>query len=358
MVIKTKEPANAPIATLESLRIRPGVTSQQKASIEEELSNVRAGDRGEREAAYFIDFELGTSRNYAIIHDLRIEHAGRVAQIDHLIIGRMADVILIESKNVSTALRSNDAGEFEVKTRYGWKGMNSPVEQNRRHAAVLGDFLKASGLLPRRLGFQLEPELHQWVLVPAQCSLGRSRDAAQIVKMDMFGARMKEWMNRTSSGEVWKMAKVISPETLSEFASALAQRHRPIAFDYAAKFGINTAFPPTFSGESVPRVPPRASVIARALPVVDAVKNTATECAICRAEIEAKVATFCRLNAKRFDGKAYCRTCQGAVVRCCDECAKPVDSKTAAFCRFNSKRFAKRVLCRECQTTNIAALVA
>ncbi|MEP6956234.1 MAG: nuclease-related domain-containing protein, partial [Chthoniobacterales bacterium] len=145
MVIKTKEPANAPIATLESLRIRPGVTSQQKASIEEELSNVRTGDRGEREAAYFIDFELGASRNYAIIHDLRIEHAGRVAQIDHLIIGRMADIILIESKNVSTALRSNDAGEFEVKTRYGWKGMNSPVEQNRRHAAVLGDLLKTSG---------------------------------------------------------------------------------------------------------------------------------------------------------------------------------------------------------------------
>lgn len=334
------------------------MSSQQRAWIEEEISNVRAGERGEREAAYFIDFELGTSRNYAIIHDLRIEHEGRVAQIDHLIIGRMADIILIESKNISTAVRSNDSGEFEVKTRYGWKGMNSPVEQNRRHAAVLGDFLKASGLLPRRLGFQLEPELHQWVLVPAQCSVGKNRDSGQIVKMDMFGARMKEWINRTSSGEVLKIAKVISSETLRDFATALVQHHRPIVFDYAAKFRIAPHSSSADAGQIIPRMPATASATAGVEPVPDASKNAAAECATCRAQIEAKVASFCRLNAKRFGGKVYCRTCQEAVMRCCDECATPVDSKTAAFCRFNSKRFAKRVLCRACQTTSSVAMVA
>ena len=355
MVLKTKAPADATIATLEAMRTQPGVSSQQQAWIDEEMSNIRAGDRGEREAAYFIDFELGTSRNYAILHDLRIEHEGRVAQIDHLIIGRMADIILIESKNISTAVRINDLGEFEVKTRYGWKGMNSPVEQNRRHATVLGDFLKASGLLPRRLGFQLQPELHQWVLVPAQCSLGRNRDAAQIVKMDMFGARMKDWINRTSSGEVLKMAKVISSETLRDFATALAQKHRPIAFDYAAKFRI-TSSSPSFAGEGVPNV---ARIQRANAPVATALAgpdNAAPQCATCSTEVETKVATFCRLNAKRFGRKVYCRTCQETVARCCDECAAPVDSKTAAFCRFNSKRLAKRVLCRECQTTNGVAM--
>lgn len=353
MVIKTKEPADATIAALESLRAKPGVSSQQQAWIEEEMSNVRAGERGERETAYFIDFELGASRNYAILHDLRLEHEGRVAQMDHLIIGRMADIILIESKNISTAVRSNDLGEFEVKTRYGWKGMNSPVEQNRRHAAVLGDFLKASGLLPRRLGFQLQPELHQWVLVPAQCSLGKNRDAAQIVKMDMFGARMKEWMSRTSSGEVLKMAKVISSDTLRDFATALAQQHRPIAFDYAAKFRISSSSP-SFGGEPASSFP--LSEAATAPIKAATVKGGRTECATCGTEIDAKVASFCRLNAKRFGGNVYCRTCQESVVRCCDECAVPVDSRTAAFCRFNSKRFAKRVLCRECQTTNVVAM--
>ena len=118
---------------------------------------LRKGDRGERDAAFFIDFELGNSTNYAVLHDLRLEHEGRVAQIDHLIIGHMADIILLESKNFSTAIRVNEFGEFEVKTRGGWKGMPSPVEQNRRHESVLAGLLKAGGLLPRRLGFQLQP---------------------------------------------------------------------------------------------------------------------------------------------------------------------------------------------------------
>ncbi|HEX8313170.1 MAG TPA: nuclease-related domain-containing protein [Chthoniobacteraceae bacterium] len=322
MVIKTKDPADAAIASLEALQATPGISAQQKGWIEEELANVRSGDRGERDAAYFIDFELGNGKNYAIIHDLRIEHAGRVAQIDHLIIGRMAEIIIIESKNFSTAVRSNERGEFEVKTRYGWKGMNSPVEQNRRHACVLEDFMKASGLLPRRLGLVLRPEIHEWVLVPAQCSIGKSPDAAKIVRMDMFGARLNDWIDRSSPRDFLKVAKAISSDTLREFATALAKHHRPIIFDYAAKFQIASVASVSRTAEV-----PITNHVQEESPDYGASKMTsspALQCATCEAAIEQKVATFCRLNAKRFGGKLYCRSCQEPAERKCDECSAPV----------------------------------
>ena len=174
MVIKEKCSLDSDCRRLEELLIEDALTARQRQLVCDEISNVRAGERGEREAAYFIDFELRDSKNYAVLHDLRIEHEGRVAQIDHLIIGRMANAILIESKNISTALRTNGRGEFEVKTRFGWKGMASPVEQNKRHVDVLREFLKASEILPKRIGFQLMPEFYHWVLVPADCTFAKS----------------------------------------------------------------------------------------------------------------------------------------------------------------------------------------
>jgi hypothetical protein len=40
--------------------------------------------KGEKEAAYHIDFHLKDSRHWAVIRDMRVEWNKRVAQIDHL----------------------------------------------------------------------------------------------------------------------------------------------------------------------------------------------------------------------------------------------------------------------------------
>ncbi|NTV47823.1 MAG: NERD domain-containing protein, partial [Chlorobiales bacterium] len=39
------------------------------------------------------------SKNWAVIHDLRLEHENQVAQIDHLMINRSFDFYVLESKN-------------------------------------------------------------------------------------------------------------------------------------------------------------------------------------------------------------------------------------------------------------------
>ena len=92
MKIKDAKGSSDDLETLQGLLGQKGLTATTRVAIEREIRTVRAGEKGEREAAYEIDFYHGPSRNWAVIHDLRIEYEGRVAQIDHLLIGRFLDV--------------------------------------------------------------------------------------------------------------------------------------------------------------------------------------------------------------------------------------------------------------------------
>jgi hypothetical protein len=50
-----------------------------------------------------------------VIHDHRIEHRGRVAQIDHLLINRFLDIFVLESKNYDYGVKiSEEGGLFGV----------------------------------------------------------------------------------------------------------------------------------------------------------------------------------------------------------------------------------------------------
>ena len=141
MLLKQKDDVQPAVQTLEELLTLKTLIGQQRERIEDEIENIRAGAKGEKEAAYHIDFKLKDAKNWVVVHDLRLEHNGRVTQIDHLLIGRFFDVFVVESKNLKTAVRVNKDDEFEVKTRYGWKGMASPVEQNKRHIQVLRELI-------------------------------------------------------------------------------------------------------------------------------------------------------------------------------------------------------------------------
>ena len=52
----------------------------------------------------------------SVIHDLRIECEGRVAQIDHLLIGRFLDIWVCETKNFSEGIAINEQGNARGST--------------------------------------------------------------------------------------------------------------------------------------------------------------------------------------------------------------------------------------------------
>lgn len=347
MILKHKDDLAPQTAELERLLSLAGLSKAQREDLQDELGAMRAGNKGEKEGAYHIDFGWKDGKNSVVIHDLRIEHEGRVAQMDHLILMRTLDCHVLETKGFSSEVRISESGEWETRTRYGWRGIPSPVEQNRRHVEVLRAFVRDHNLSPKRLGLCMPLRFHNWVLVSPKCQIRRGGEEwDRVVKMDLFEKRFGESVQATGFFETLSsVSKLVSLETLQRIGDFLVNAHKPGTVNFAAKFGI-----------AVPSDVP--APIVREEPSAAPSKAPTTSCEDCGGGVDPQVIKFCRLNLQRFRGKVLCRSCQQSArpAAACAGCGATVDNKVVAFCRFNNKRFRKKLLCRNCQTT--AALSA
>ena len=255
MLLKPAAKKDEQIAELE--RVISIAPADRKAKIEQELRNVRAGLKGEQEAAYLIDFGLKDSRNTLVIHDLRFEIDGRVAQIDHLLLHRSLTVFVLETKNFHAGLKITEEGEFlrwnSFKKTY--EGMASPVAQNERHIAVLKDVFGRVDM-PTRLGLRLAPIFESYILVSPNTRVDRPKkyDTSRVLKADMLmGALDKRFDNEGVLERLTSTAKLVSHETLVNIGRQLMLQHKPVKFDYVAKFGLNEASErASVVGESAP----------------------------------------------------------------------------------------------------------
>jgi hypothetical protein len=136
MLLKSKDGRQEDIQELNRL-LTQKVTVKQRFEIERELKCLLSGERNEKNSAYYLDFSYKNSINWALIHDLRVEHRGWVAQIDHLLINRFLDIYVLESKNYYYGVKITDEGEFLVWDGKGYQAIESPYEQNQRHIHAL-----------------------------------------------------------------------------------------------------------------------------------------------------------------------------------------------------------------------------
>lgn len=112
MQFKAAEGRRLDVDALQGLLARPDVQAVTRKRIDAEIRQIKAGEKAERAAAYDIEFYFGRSENWATIHDLRVELDGLVAQIDHLIINRLAEVWVCESKGFAEGVSVDDHGEW------------------------------------------------------------------------------------------------------------------------------------------------------------------------------------------------------------------------------------------------------
>ncbi|AJY69629.1 hypothetical protein RW64_08420 [Geobacter sulfurreducens] len=259
MIIKNADDKTCQIQQLEGLL--NFANADQKNKITQELRNLRAGIKAEQEAAYLIDFDLGKSQNTLVIHDLRLEIGGRVAQIDHLLINRTLNIFVLETKHFHAGLKITDDGEFmswnDFKKCY--EGMPSPFAQNERHIAVLTDALARIDM-PSKIGLRLSPVCHSYVLVSSKARIDRPKkfDTSRIIKSDMLSATLDKFFDKAGVIEVvGSLARCLSAETLEKVGKTLFRMHRPASFDYAAKFGIQQV------QQSAPSVTAAPSVVAK-----------------------------------------------------------------------------------------------
>ena len=114
-----------------------------------------AGLKAEKDMSYHLDAHFGGNSELLIFNDIKFEHRGLTAQIDHLVLSRWS-AYFIETKSVSQKISINaDAQWARV---YGRKYYNfeSPLEQSRRHESILFDLLESRlpDFMGKILGFQ------------------------------------------------------------------------------------------------------------------------------------------------------------------------------------------------------------
>lgn len=242
MLLKSGDDRAADLDALEALLRRPDLDTRQQRAINDEIWNIRQGAKAEADAAYQLDFDLRDSKHWAVIHDLRLEVDGRVAQIDHLVISRMLEVFVCESKSFTGGVRVNERGEW---TRFDGRrpiGIPSPVEQNRRHIQILEQAVKLGLVeLPRRI-VAIKPTYKNIVLVSAEGSVTRPEadlpGLDSVVKVDQFRTHL-----RKRDLAYGNLLKFLDTAALASFGQQLVALHAPIRFDWAARFGVRPAPP-------------------------------------------------------------------------------------------------------------------
>lgn len=245
MIYKEPDPKANALALLDALIAQADGSASKR--IEQKKWKLLAGIKTENEARYLIDFDLAKAENWAVIHDLRLENGGRVAQIDHLLINRMMNFYVIETKHFNSGLKIEENGEFLRWNRYRkcYEGMPSPISQNERHIAVLKDALNDIDL-PSRAGFKLSPTFHSYILVSATARIIRPESpiAQNVIKTEDLFRTVKALEPDGILATVKSLANIISKETLRDVSEMLVAQHKPIEFDYRAKFGIAPAKQP------------------------------------------------------------------------------------------------------------------
>lgn len=320
MLIKSADDKTKRLRLLEQLQASPLLDARQRQWLKDEYWAVRNGIEGEKDAAHYIDRHFIDSQNHVILHDLRLVDEGQVAQIDHLIIGRAFVFYLLETKTYRGNILINDLGEFTADYGHGKRyGVPSPIEQSKRHEAILLRVLDRLSISGRTHG---RPLIKHAVLIhpkgiitrPAQ----KAFDTSDVIKADQFGSWREAFVEKKMGvGTTLALAlNLRNLETIVEWGRMLKRQHRP----------LDLLDLPDFMQPRQPAPPKPATDVRKATEgASEPTKNRHMQgsrqsddvepkkrliCATCGAKISFPEGKFCWNNPERFGGLQYCRVHQ------------------------------------------------
>jgi hypothetical protein len=305
MLLKSIDDKSKRLRLLEELQSSDRLDARQREWLKGELKRFQSGMSGERDAAHYIDMYLADGKNHVILHDLRLEADGQTAQIDHLIIGRAFVVYLLETKTFGGSLHINEHGEFHVEyPNERSYGIESPLEQSRRHETVVRKVFDRLGIVGRA---GTAPWFEHVVLVHPKAIIHRppkgTFDSSRVIKADQFGSwhtRLTDTM--AASTVMGRMLNFRSLETIVEWGQMLRRAHRPQDLLALPEF-----MTPRATGPRDDRAPARANTaITASAPAISEAVPKDEFCAECGKVLTPSVVQFCRDNTERFSGHLYC----------------------------------------------------
>ena len=301
MLIKSLDDKSKRLKLLEELQKSDLLDEHQKNWLNDQLRMCSPGIAGERDAAHYLDMSFSESKNHAILHDLRLEADGQVAQIDHLVVDRMLTFFLLETKTYKGDLHINDHGEFMVEYSDGARyGIESPLEQSHRHVTVLKKVLERVGICGRA---GTKPTFVHVVMIHPKGIIHRpdttAFDTSMVIKADQFSTWHSKFVDKFGAGTlVTGLLNARSRSTVQEWGELLKNEHRP----------TNPLDLPDFMKPKKVAVVANKTVStsAPASETKQATEFNDSVCCVCGKKLSPKVIKYCADMSKRFGGKFYC----------------------------------------------------
>lgn len=235
MILKSIDDKSTQLKVLEML-LEHSSSESQKRLIQKELTMFKTGYEGEKQTEYYIDFQLKDSENYYIIHDLRLEIDGLVAQIDHVLFNIGFGFILLETKNTKAIVTINQDGSLEYSYGKQIKTMPNPMEQSKRHELVFEKMLKIYNLGNHNI--------YSCVVFGENVTIVNKEMPKDFYRADsFFNSFLKDALK--SPKKIFSLiVKVVknSEQELKDNALVLCNEiiklHKPLVIDYKKKFPI------------------------------------------------------------------------------------------------------------------------
>ena len=312
MLIKPPDDYSKRLRLLEELRKSDRLDDRQKEWLRNEYHRLRPGLDGERDAAHYLDLSISYGENHAVLHDLRLEADGLVAQIDHLIVNRFLMFFLLETKSYGGNLQINEHGEFTVEyaneRRYG---IPSPLEQSRRHETVLRKVLEQLNITGRA---GTDATFVHVVMVHPKAIIDRPPadkfDTSMIIKADQFRTWQLKYLDDMGTGTfLAKTVNLRGRDTVKHWGELLKSVHRPtnplaLPEFIKPKHALQERASPSQSVTPIQEIATK-SVATPSLNTPEK-QSGKSVCATCGKPLTPKVTKFCQDKTAWFGGKLYC----------------------------------------------------
>jgi len=238
MIFKEFDSKQETIKVLNRL-MQHSTNDKQKALILKDLNLLKNGIEAEKQNAYYIDFYLKDSKHIIVLHDIRLEHNGRTAQIDHMLINRFG-IELLESKSFKGKLFINEDGSLDVDYNGNIKSFPNPIEQSKRHADVLKQFLIANTNLGKRIELLGGFEISNTILINPETTITNQKLPKNFYRADTYISKRAEAIDNMGAFEVIKTAvKMTNIDTAKDIANLIINAHKPVEFDYENKYKVS-----------------------------------------------------------------------------------------------------------------------
>ena len=210
-----------------------------------EMKKIRAGLRGERDVAHFLDHAYRNDDDIIVLHDIRLElDDGKspnplVAQIDHVVITRYRTIYLLETKAMLGNIERDENGDWY---QYYGGGRNKkklpcPIAQGDRHCRIVSQVMAGSQAK------EVRPVMIVMNTTEVNAPKGQNEDF-HIVAAEKF----PEWlklrplvMPSSYSIEDSNKSGPLNDDEMRGLAFRFIQAHTPKAFDWRGRFGMRQA---------------------------------------------------------------------------------------------------------------------